>query len=81
MNYNNIDFSIPKNIELYVLANRYLYYVLATPILPDSVYDMYEIKAREICPPESDVHKIGSSLPSSYSDEVKSYAQILYSGK
>lgn len=29
-------------------------------------YDTLERRAREVCPPESSVHKVGSSLPSSY---------------
>jgi len=49
-----------------VMAHRYLYYVLAEPVLTDADYDTLERRAREVCPPESPVHKVGSSLPSSY---------------
>lgn len=52
--------------ETEVLAHRYLYYVLAEPILPDLVYDVLEREAREQCPLTSPVHKVGSSLASSY---------------
>lgn len=62
------------DIETLVLAHRYLYYVLAEPIVSDAIYDQFEREAREKCPPESDVHKIGSSLASSYSQEVKDLA-------
>lgn len=53
-------------LEVEVMAHRYLYYVLAEPRLPDLVYDQLERKAREVCPTESPVHGVGSSLPSSY---------------
>ena len=49
-----------------VMAHRYLYYVLAEPVLTDADYDTLERRAREVCPPKSSVHKVGSSLPSSY---------------
>jgi NAD-dependent DNA ligase len=52
-----------------VMAHRYLYYVLSEPILPDLVYDTIERQAREVCPPESPVHGVGSSLSSSYTPE------------
>lgn len=53
-------------LETAVMAHRYLYYVLSEPRLPDLVYDQLERKARDVCPPESPVHGVGSSLPSSY---------------
>lgn len=61
----------PYYLEREVLIHRYLYYVEACPILPDCEYDKIERKAREVCPPESKVHGIGSSLPSSYPEDVK----------
>lgn len=54
-------------LETEVMAHRYLYYVLSEPQLPDLVYDVLEREARAACPPESPVHGVGSSLPSSYS--------------
>jgi NAD-dependent DNA ligase len=51
-----------------VMAHRYLYYVLADPVLPDMEYDIIERRAREVCPPDSPVHGVGSSLPSSYTE-------------
>jgi NAD-dependent DNA ligase len=53
-------------LELEVMAHRYLYYVLSEPQLPDLTYDVLEREARAVCPPESPVHGVGSSLPSSY---------------
>ena len=64
-------------LEREVLAHRYLYYVLAEPALPDMEYDIVERRAREVCPPESPVHGVGSSLPSSYPGKVKDYAMTL----
>jgi NAD-dependent DNA ligase len=66
-----------KKHELEVLAHRYLYYVLGEPVLPDLVYDMLEREARGICPRESPVHGVGSSLPESYSEDVKQRAKQL----
>mgnify|MGYP003341004746 CR=1 FL=1 len=60
-----------------VMAHRYLYYVLASPVLPDAVYDVIERRAREVCPPESVVHKVGSSLPSSYTTQQIALAKRL----
>lgn len=56
------------NLELEVMAHRYLYYVESEPVLTDFDYDVLERKARAACPPESPVHGVGSSLPSSYSE-------------
>ena len=58
-----------KQYETEVMAHRYLYYVLSNNIISDAEYDVLERKAREVCPPESPVHGIGSSLPSSYTTE------------
>jgi len=62
-------------VEQLVLAYRYLYYVESDSPIPDSVYDNLERKARAECSPESDVHKLGSSLSSDYSEEVKELAR------
>lgn len=51
------------------MAHRYLYYVLSCSTISDGVYDQIEREARAICPPDSPVHGIGSSRPSSYSEE------------
>jgi len=67
----------PQELEASVMAHRYLYYVLAEPVLNDTVYDTIERQAREVCPPGSPVHGIGSSLPSSYTDEHVRLANFL----
>lgn len=64
-------------LELQVLAHRYLYYVLAEPVIADPVYDQIEREARAVLPESSPVHGVGSSLPSSYSAEVVAYADRL----
>ncbi len=64
-----------KDWETRILAHRYLYYVLCTPVLPDHHYDSLERKAWEILEGvDSPVHSVGSSLDSSYSEEVKDFA-------
>ncbi len=67
----------PKQYEQLVMAHRYRYYVMADPAISDYAYDILERQAREVCPPESPVHGVGSCLPSSYSDEVKNLAEDL----
>jgi len=56
-------------LETLVMAHRYLYYVLGEPVLSDHSYDVLERAAREICPKDSPVHGIGSSLSTSYTEE------------
>jgi NAD-dependent DNA ligase len=63
------------DLEKEVLIHRYCYYVLAEPLLPDAEYDKIERAARAALPETSPVHRVGSSLPSSYSDEVKQEAE------
>jgi len=61
----------PAEYEHEVLVHRFLYYVLAEPVVSDFEYDVIEREARAVLPPESVVHKVGSSLTSSYSAEVQ----------
>lgn len=63
-----------KKLETSVMAHRYLYYVVAEPVIQDHIYDMKERAAREICSSDSPVHKVGSCLPDSYTDEQIQYA-------
>jgi len=63
--------------EQVILAHRYLYYVLGEPVVSDAVYDQMEREARAALPESSVVHKVGSSNPWDYSDEVKQYAEEL----
>lgn len=60
-----------------VMAHRYLYYVLAEPVISDFEYDALERMAREIAPPESPVHCVGSSLSSSYTPQQIAFAKEL----
>ena len=69
----------PDQAESLVMVHRYLYYVLSDSVLNDAVYDQIEREARAICPPESPVHGVGSSLPSSYTPEHKKKALELLS--
>jgi len=66
-----------RKSEILVLAHRYLYYVLNTPVISDRAYDELEKAAIKILPSTSDVNKPGSDLDSSYSQEVKDKAQLL----
>lgn len=61
----------PAQYEHEVLVHRFLYYVMAEPVISDFEYDVIEREARAVLPPESVVHKVGSSLPTSYSAEVQ----------
>ena len=60
--------------ELEVMAHRYLYYVLCSPVLPDCEYDKLEREARKTLPEESLVNKVGSCLASGYSNEIVNHA-------
>ena len=64
-----------NNLELDVMAHRYLYYVLAEPVLSDYEYDVVERKARAVLPAESPVQGVGSCLPNSYTAEQIARAQ------
>ena len=57
-------------LEKEVLAHRYRYYVLDDPTVSDFVYDQLEREARAVLPESSPVHGIGSSLRSSYPQEI-----------
>ena len=60
----------PIKLEELVLIHRYLYYVMAEPVISDHSYDILEKQARAVCKETSPVHKVGSSLPSSYSEDT-----------
>lgn len=64
-------------LEEQVLLHRYCYYVLAHPLLPDAEYDKIEREARSVYPVDSVVHQIGSSLASSYSEDIRALAHKL----
>ena len=63
-----------RTIEWYekeILVHRFLYYVMAEPVISDFEYDALEREARAACPETSVVQGVGSCLPSSYPAEVK----------
>lgn len=64
-------------LEQQVLVHRYRYYVMDDPVISDFEYDQLERQARNLLPLESPVHGIGSSLASSYSDEVATLARSM----
>lgn len=66
-----------EELELEVMAHRYLYYVLADPRMPDLAYDALERQARALCGPDSPVHGVGSCLPASYSAAQVARAKAL----
>lgn len=60
-------------LVLQALAHRYLYYVKSTPIISDREYDKLEEEALTKSGKKL-LETPGSSLESSYSDEVKQLA-------
>jgi len=68
------------SLEEQVLVHRYCYYVLANPLVPDVVYDQIEREARKVYPEDNVVHKVGSSLPSSYPEWIKELMKELKHG-
>lgn len=63
------------------LMHRYLYYVLCEPIISDMQYDIMEKKAKETCDAEHLINKPGSSLKSSYSEDIIKQAKELLNGE
>lgn len=68
-------------IEKLVMAHRYLYYVLMSPVISDREYDLLELDAYEKAPSDSPVHELGSSLPENYSQEIIDLANELLNKK
>jgi len=66
-----------KNLELLIMAHRYLYYVECCPKITDSEYDKLEVQVRALLPETSPVHRVGSSLASSYTPEQVAKANSL----
>ncbi len=59
-----------------LLAHRYLYYVLNTPVISDITYDVMEIQAIERTAGLLEkLNKPGSSLESDYPENIKKLAQ------
>lgn len=68
----------PESLEESVQIHRFLYYVLANPVLSDYEYDLLETKARRICPAKSPVHFTGSDLAESYPQNVREAARVTH---
>lgn len=64
-----------------LLAHRYLYYVLGTPVLSDREYDELEKEFLAGCPWESPIAYPGSSLESSYEERVIRLANEILKSK
>ncbi len=65
------------NIGTRIMAHRYLYYVLARPVISDRDYDALEKEAVATLPAEHPIHGVGSDNGNDYSAEVKQAAQDL----
>lgn len=61
-----------------ILAHRYLYYILAAPVLSDFDYDVLEKRAVAELPADHPVHKPGSDLAKDYPDHVIERALMLH---
>lgn len=68
----------PMNtLEQLLMAHRYLYYVVAMPVISDSDYDKLESFACQHLPKGSPMHEPGSDLASSYSPHIRLLAMTL----
>lgn len=65
------------DISTRIMAHRYLYYVLARPVISDREYDELEKEAVAALPPDHPVHLPGSDRGSDYTTEAKQAAQDL----
>jgi NAD-dependent DNA ligase len=61
-------------LEDVIMAHRYMYYVLADTRLLDHEYDILERQGRSLLDEASSVHKVGSDLDSSYTQQQKDIA-------
>lgn len=62
-----------------VMAHRYLYYIENEPVISDMEYDALEREARKHCEEGHPLTKPGSSLKSSYSEDIINLAKSLKS--
>lgn len=56
------------------LVHRYLYYVIARPVISDREYDDLERIARQTALPDHAIHRPGSDNPASYPTWVRKAA-------
>lgn len=66
-----------EKLENAVLAHRYLYYVLHTPLLDDHQYDLLERDARAQLPEYSAINDVGSDNEEDYPMTAILYARRL----
>lgn len=70
-----------KEAETRAMAHRYMYYVESDPVITDREYDLLDAAILPWLPPESPLHKPGSSLEQSYTEEHRRCARLLQVGK
>jgi len=63
-----------KSLEKIVLAHRYLYYVLNSPVISDEEYDRLERQVLPTVTKDSMLHLAGSEFEEDYPNEVINYA-------
>lgn len=63
------------------LVHRYLYYIENEPVISDYKYDIMEKEALKTCDENHPLRKPGSSLKSSYSQDIVNKAKDLLNGK
>lgn len=64
-------------VEERLLAHRYLYYVLNTPVISDYAYDRLERAALRVVPKDSALHRPGSDRAEDYPPSVVAHAKGL----
>lgn len=67
------------DIELEVMAHRYLYFVLLRPVISNKEYDALQKEAMKQLPASSPVHLYGSDKESDYQSAWVARARILLS--
>jgi NAD-dependent DNA ligase len=70
-----------EELEIEVMAHRYIYYVMNDQVINDYKYDSMERHARSKLPLSSPVHEVGSSLLSSYQPEHIERANFLIASR
>jgi hypothetical protein len=70
-----------QELEDSILCHKYLYYVVADPVISNYEYDKLERKARKILPKNSPALKIGSDRVFDYSDKIARMAIDLWLDK
>lgn len=70
-----------KELELEVLAHRYLYFILNVPVISDFQFDLLQMEAQAVLPKGSPVYQMASVLSSNYpTDAVSRACDLLMMG-